>query len=98
MMGRIIDGVEAERIGLINRAIEPEAVEKEVKKWTEELMDLPPLAVGLGKRMVDKAMDMDIITSLDVNAQAQSMLVKTEYFTEAIRARVEKRKPQFKGK
>ncbi len=93
-----IDGVEAERIGFINRAVEPEALEAEVKKWAEELMGLPPLAVGLGKRMVDKALDMDILTSLDVNAQVQSMLIKTEDFTEAMRARVEKRRPQFKGK
>ena len=98
MMGRTIDGVEAERIGFINRAVEPEALEVEVKKWAEELMPLPPLAVGLGKRMVDKALDMDILTSLDVNAQVQSMLIKTEDFTEAMRARVEKRRPQFKGK
>lgn len=98
MMGRSIDGVEAERIGFINRAVEPEALETEVNKWGEELINLPPLAVGLGKRMVDKALDMDILTSLDVNAQIQSLLLKTEDFSEAIRARVEKRRPQFKGR
>ena len=98
MMGRTIDGIEAEKIGFINRAVEPEALEEEVEKWAGELTGLPPLAVGLGKRMVDKALDMDILTSLDVNAQAQSMLVKTEDFSEAMRARVEKRRPEFKGK
>lgn len=97
MMGRTIDGTEAERIGFINRAVEPEALEGEVRKWADELTALPPLAVGLGKRMVDKALDMDILTSLDVNAQTQSMLIKTEDFTEAMRARVEKRSPRFKG-
>ena len=98
MMGRTIDGIEAEKIGFINRAVESKDLEAEVKKWAGELTGLPPLAVGLGKRMVDKALDMDILTSLDVNAQAQSILVKTEDFSEAMRARVEKRRPEFKGK
>jgi enoyl-CoA hydratase/carnithine racemase len=98
MMGRTIDGAEAERIGLINRAVEPEGVEDEVRKWAEELLGLPPLAVGLGKRMVDKGLDMDILSSLEVNAQVQSMLLRTEDFAEAMQARKEKRRPEFKGK
>jgi len=93
-----MDGIEAERIGLVNRAVEIETLDKEVLKWAEAFYRIPPLAVGLGKRVVDKSLDTDILSSLDLNAQIQSMLLRTEDFKEAIRAKLEKREPSFKGK
>ena len=98
MMGTTIDGEEAERIGLVNRAVEADALEGEVHNWAERFLRIPPLAVGLTKRAVDKSLDMDIVSSLDANAVVQSMLLKTEDFKEAITAKLEKREPKFKGK
>lgn len=98
MMGRTIDGAEAERIGLLNKAVRPENLDQVVRGWTEELLALPPLPVGLGKRAVDKSLDTDILSSLDANAQIQSMLLTSEDFTEGVRAKLEKRQPAFKGK
>jgi enoyl-CoA hydratase/carnithine racemase len=98
MMGRTIDGAEAERIGLLNRAVNLENLDQAVREWTEELLALPPLPVGLGKRAVDKSLDTDILSSLDANAQVQSMLLTSEDFTEGVRAKLEKRQPSFKGK
>ncbi len=59
---------------------------------------IPPLSVGLGKRVVDKSLDMDIHSSFDLTAQVQSMLLQTEDFVEGVRAKLEKREPSFKGK
>jgi enoyl-CoA hydratase len=98
MMGRTLDGIEAERIGLFNKAVEPASLDEEVSKWSDELLQLPPLSVGLGKRAVDKGLDTDIISSLDLTTQIQSMLLNTEDFSEGVRAKLEKREPAFKGK
>lgn len=98
MMGRTIDGAEAERIGLINKAVQAEALEEEVSRWVEELIQLPPLSVGLGKRSVDKSLDTDLVSSLDLSSHMQSMLVKTEDHVEGVKAKLEKREPVFKGR
>ena len=98
MMGTTIDGEEAERIGLVHKAVGADTLEGEVRNWVERFLRIPPLAVGLIKRAVDKSLDMDIVSSLDANAAVQSMLLKTEDFKEAITAKLEKREPKFKGK
>jgi enoyl-CoA hydratase/carnithine racemase len=98
MTGRTIDGAEAEKIGLVNVAVKAEDLEEEAKRWSEEFLSLPPLSVGLGKRVVDKSFDTDIHSSLDLTAQVQSMLLQTEDFVEGVRAKLEKREPSFKGK
>ncbi len=97
MMGRAINGVEAERIGLINKAVQADELETEVRKWAEEFTKLPPLAVGMAKRIVDKSLDTDLMSSFDSNWQLQSILTKTEDFKEGVRAKKEKRDPVFKG-
>jgi enoyl-CoA hydratase/carnithine racemase len=98
MLGRTIDGAEAERIGLVNRAVGADRLEEEVRRWVDEILQLPPLAVGLGKRAVDKAQDTDMVSALDHTTQVQSMLLNTEDFLEGVRAKLEKRDPSFQGR
>lgn len=98
MLGRRLDGAEAERIGMINKAVNENELESEVHKWVDEIMKLPPLPVGLGKRVVDKSLDMDTMSSLDFTGQVQRMLMNTGDFKEAVTAKLEKRTPVFKGK
>ena len=98
MMGKNIEGKEAEKIGLVNKAVDNDSLAQEVKKWSEEFLKIPPLAVGLGKRVIDKSMDMDMMSSLDLTTQIQSMLLKSEDFIEGVKAKLEKREPSFKGK
>ncbi|MFC1822674.1 enoyl-CoA hydratase/isomerase family protein [Thermodesulfobacteriota bacterium] len=98
VMGRTIDGSEAERIGLINKAVAAEALEDEVAGWIKEILELPPLSVGLSKRAVDKSIDTDFMTALDISLQMQSELFKTEDYEEGLKAKLEKRAPVFKGR
>ncbi len=98
MTGRALDGAEAAHIGLVTKAVEEERLEEEVNQWCAMFLRLPPLAVGLAKRVVDKGLDSDLMSSLDHTSQVQSMLLKSEDFREAITAKLEKRAPHFKGK
>ena len=55
--GDLIDAVEAERIGLINRVVPRERLAAEVDALAERLARTPPEVMGLTKRMLNRAMD-----------------------------------------
>lgn len=98
MTGRIIDAQEAERIGLVNRVVPHEELEKETLALAEKLAQGPPLAMGMAKTGIYKGMQMDLSSELEYEAYAQSILMKTEDYMEGVKAFSEKRKPKYKGK
>ena len=49
--GRPVDAVEAERWGLVNRAVEEDALDREVQGWVDRLLALPPDALRLQKSL-----------------------------------------------
>lgn len=98
MLGRTVDGDEAQRLGIVNKAVLADRLEEEVKAWIEEILKLPPLAVGLAKRTVDSAADSSIQTSLEFTAQVQGALISSRDFSEAVMAKIQKRQPVFTGR
>ena len=72
--GQPIDAVEAERWGLVNRAVEEPALDGEVEAWVERLLALPPDALRLQKALLTRWRRVDLDTavalSMDVFARA----------------------------
>jgi enoyl-CoA hydratase/carnithine racemase len=68
--GRPIDGTEAERWGLVNRAVEEEALDAEVASWVDRLRALPPDALRLQKALLARwrRVDLDAAVALSVDA------------------------------
>jgi enoyl-CoA hydratase/carnithine racemase len=94
------DEISAEKalsIGLINRIAAPGKHLEEAIAFAELLNRNGPLAVGLAKRIIDRGLHMDKFSIMELEALAQSLLITTEDFKEGISARIEKRKPDFKG-
>jgi enoyl-CoA hydratase len=57
LTGDLIDAIEAERIGLINRVVPPERLAAEVDALADRLARTPPEVMGPTKRMLNRAMD-----------------------------------------
>jgi enoyl-CoA hydratase len=72
--GRPIDAREAERWGLVNRAVEEDALDREVEGWVERFLALPPDALRLQKALLARWRRVDLDTavalSMDVFARA----------------------------
>jgi len=98
LTGQIVDGKEAERIGLVNKCVPPEQLLTEAEQLARRLRECSPLAVGVAKRMIDQTADMDLMNGLDVIGFAQIELLNSQDFQEGVKAMKEKRKPVFKGK
>jgi enoyl-CoA hydratase/carnithine racemase len=58
-----------------------------------------PMAIGLGKQVINRSFQQRAIRiSLDDIMDVQSILIYTEDYREAVKARKEKRPPIFRGK
>ncbi len=72
--GRPIDAREAERWGLVNHAVEDDALDREVEGWVERFLALPPDALRLQKALLARWRRVDLDTavalSMDVFARA----------------------------
>jgi enoyl-CoA hydratase/carnithine racemase len=72
--GRPIDGTEAERWGLVNRAVAEDALDGEVDGWVDRFLALPPAALRLQKALLARwrRVDLDaaIALSMDVFVRA----------------------------
>lgn len=93
--GREIGADQAERWGLVNRVVPDDGLVEAGRQLAEELRLAAPLAVGMAKRVVDGAADLE--RGLALEGWAQSQLFQTEDFTEAVRSFMEGRRPRFKG-
>lgn len=63
LLGDVIDGTEAARIGLINKAVPPQELLDAGEEWAERIVRLPRDAIAIGKAATHLAMDSLGMTS-----------------------------------
>ena len=98
MASKLIDGTEAERIGLVNRVAPAEELDAVTEQLVGELLACAPVAVAHAKRVLDAAAKPALALTLEQEVTAQELCAQTEDFGEATRAYAEKRQPQFSGR
>lgn len=98
LLGDTIDAATAERYGLVNRVVAPEALMDEVRALALRLARGPSLALGLTKRMLQNEAHMDLIGAVEAEAQAQALLMMAEDHRRFYEAFREKRSAEFVGR
>jgi enoyl-CoA hydratase/carnithine racemase len=75
MTARTIDAAEAERIGLVNRVVAPEELERATQALVDELLANSYVAVGRAKRVIDASARPTIAQSLELEVSVQEYCV-----------------------
>jgi enoyl-CoA hydratase/carnithine racemase len=98
LTGRRIEAKEALQLGLVNM-VTPK------RKWLEEAVSLaqvvarrPPIAVRLAKQAVLAADEMALAAGLQHERRLYELAMATEDRVEGMRAFIEKRRPEFRGR
>jgi len=95
--GQIIDAVEAEKIGLVEKVVPPDKLEEEVSQLAESIASKSPLIIKLAKKTINRGMSTDLAAGLNCERLMFALCFATEDCKEGINAFLEKRSPEFKG-
>ncbi len=99
LTGDRIDAKEAERIGLINKAVPVDKLDEAVNELVSKLSEKSPIVLRLNRKAIYEGLDLDSKTALaKVTELYLNRLMKTQDAFEGLTAFLEKRKPAWKGK
>jgi enoyl-CoA hydratase/carnithine racemase len=97
LTGRLVDGTEAEQLGILNRAVAAGDVLGEAMALARTIADNAPRAVRATKRAIQRGLDLQVRDAARLEAFAQAETVGTEDAREGIAALLAKRAPKFTG-
>src|SRR4051794_10446144 len=98
MASKLVDGTEAERIGLVNRVAPAGELDAATDQLVGELLACAPRAVAYAKRLLDSVAKPNLSATLELEVAAQELCARSEDFGEGTRAFAEKRQPEFSGR
>ncbi len=98
MLGDDVDARTAERIGLVNRVVPQDQVMTAACEWAERLAAGPTFSTGMTKLMVNNEWNMDVVSAVEAEAQAQALMMMGQDHRAFYEAFKEKRKPEFQGR
>ena len=98
LTGDLLSAADALRLGLVSEVVPDGEVLPHALEIAKRIAALPPLAVAAIKEAVLVGADLPLEAALNLEAQSFQKLFATEDRTEGMRAFLEKRKPDFKGR
>merc|ERR1712029_1024718 len=98
---RILNGKDAEKIGLVNHCVDQnevgDAAYQKSLELAREILPNGPIVVTMAKMAINKGSEVDIASGLAFEEAAYAQVIPTKDRIEALTAFREKRKPVFKG-
>lgn len=98
LSGEGIDASEAEEIGLVESAVDPEDLDDEVYSLAGTMAEKSPIALELAKKAVRASETMGLEQGIDYEAELFAQTFSTEDMEEGVSAFLEKREPEFTGR
>ena len=98
LFGEKVAPAEAVAIGLASRVVEDDRLALEAKELARRLADGPTAAFGATKVLLSRELDMDLGSSIELEAFTQALLMTTDDHAEFYRAFTGKRPPNWTGR
>lgn len=78
LLGDTIDASTAERYGLVNRVVPHADLLPSAYEWANRLARGPTLAISMTKHMLNSESNMDLVSAIEAEAQAQALMLMGE--------------------
>jgi enoyl-CoA hydratase/carnithine racemase len=98
LTGDFIDAQTALQQGLVNRVVAVDALDAEVDKLAQSIIAKSSVAVGMGKQMFYKQLEMGLDAAYQYASEVMACNMMTEDAAEGIDAFIGKRKAEWKGR
>ncbi len=98
LTGRMMDAEEAERSGLVARIVPHDELMVEAKKTATAIAGMPPMAAMVNKEMVNAAYETTLSQGVVFERRLFQILTATEDKAEGMKAFIQKREGQWKGR
>lgn len=95
--GEMINGEEAERIGLANKVVEPDALMAAAMELAGKIVKNAPIAVKYSKACIDRGMDVGLESGISIENELFAMCYATADQKEGMTAFLEKRPAEFQN-
>ena len=97
-MGTKVIADEALKLGMINKVVPHDKLDESVDEIVNYYANAPTKAIALIKTMLNKSFHSSLEEALELEAQYQEIAGNSEDYQEGLKAFIEKRKAEFKGK
>lgn len=97
LFGDDVPAAEALRLGLVAEVLPAAELQTRAGELAERLAIGPTRTLGIAKRLVNRALDIDRDSALTEEAWGQELVMTTSDAQEGVRAFVERREPEFRG-
>ncbi len=78
LLGQVLDADEAERIGLVHKAVEPDELLPQALALANELASRPPLSIALIKRCVLTGSELPLVEALRLEQDAFAQTMRSD--------------------
>ncbi|GAA0344536.1 enoyl-CoA hydratase [Bacillus carboniphilus] len=98
LTARKFDAETALSLGILTKVVNREDLIPACEEFAGEMLQNGPIAIQQAKFAIQKGMNVDLHSGLDIESNAYEVTIPTQDRLEALDAFAEKRKPNFQGK